>query len=112
MVTEARCAGGEEGVDAAARSAPAKEAGMDTDAPKGGATLGGGALVIKAAGASESRWAALFCFVEQFLLTWGASPAACDQRLLPWPAWTWAMATWQCLVMVRGLRIEANCVCS
>ena len=69
VVTEARCAGGDEGVDAAARSAPAEEAGMDTDAPKGGDTLGGGALVIKAAGALDSRWAAVFCVVEQFLLT-------------------------------------------
>lgn len=61
VVTEARCAGGDEGVDAAACSAPAEEAGMDTDAPKGGDTLGAGALVIKAAGALDSRWAALFC---------------------------------------------------
>lgn len=69
VVTEARCAGGDEGLDAAAGSAPAEEAGMDTDAPKGGDTLGGGALVIKAAGALDSRWAALFWIGGHFLLT-------------------------------------------
>ena len=68
VVTEARCAGGDEAADAAARSAPAEEAGMDTDAPKGGHALGGGPLVIKAAGALDPRWAALFCIAGQFLL--------------------------------------------
>ena len=64
MVTEARCAGGDERSDAAARSAPAEEAGVDTDAPKGADALGGGALVIKAAGALTSRWAALVCIAS------------------------------------------------
>lgn len=61
MVTEARCAGGDEGFDATACTAPAEAAGMDTDAPKAGDALGDGALVMKAAGALHSRWAATFC---------------------------------------------------
>ena len=103
VVTEARCAGGDEGVDAAACSAPAEEAGMDTDAPKGGDTLGAGALVIK----RQAPWTrggqplSASPTGSACLTLWSGTRLLCDRCLLPWPAWKQArgyMAELQALV--------------